>query len=157
MEIEVLKEDKDGFEIKLKGEDHTFPNLVNTFLNRNKKVKYSAYKVEHPLIGEPKLFFRLKETSDVKEVPVGKVKGVGPKTAKQLESAGIKTASELILASKEKLTKLGISEKLLEKYLTEAKKMVPKDRFGYRAVLKETLSEVSKSIKGIKKEFKGAR
>ncbi|MFQ5800192.1 MAG: RpoL/Rpb11 RNA polymerase subunit family protein [Candidatus Hydrothermarchaeales archaeon] len=158
MEIEVLEEGSEGFEIKVLGEDHTFLNLLNTFLSKNKKVEYSAYKIDHPLIGEPKLFFRLKDASEFEDIPVTKVKGVGPKTAEQLMSAGIKTIDQLLLSTPEKLVeKTGIPEKLRARYIDEARKMVPEDRFGYRAVLKETLSEISTTFGKIKKEFKEAR
>lgn len=158
MEIEVLKEGSEGFEVKILGEDHTFLNLLNTFLSKNKKVKYSAYKIDHPLIGEPKLFFRLKDASDFEDIPITKVKGVGPKTAEQLVATGIETADQLLLSTPEKLAeKTGIPEKLLTRYLAEARKMVPEDRFGYRAVLKEALSEISKTLGKIKKEFKEAQ
>lgn len=156
MEIEVLREDKEGFEIRLVGEDHTFPNLLNTALNRNKKVMAAAYKVDHPLVGAPTLFFRLKKVADVPEIPVGKIKGIGPKTAEQLEAVGIRTAGQLVMATEERLARTGISEKLLAKYLDEARKAVPEDRFGYRAVLKETLKEISRELEGVKKGFKGA-
>jgi DNA-directed RNA polymerase subunit L len=117
MEIEVLKEDSKGFEMKILGEDHTFLNLLTTFLNNNKKVAYAAYKIEHPLVGEPKIFFRLKKAAKEEETPIKKIKGVGPKTAAQLEAIGIKTASQLLLNTPEKLAeKSGIAEKLLTKY-----------------------------------------
>ncbi len=158
MEIEILKEDNEGLEIKILGEDHTFLNLLNSFLGKNEKVEYSAYKIDHPLIGEPKLFLRLKKLKKAEEVPVKKIKGVGPKTAEQLERAGVKTAAQLIISNPIKLAKkTGITEKNLQKYYAAAEKMVPKDRYGYRAVIKETLKEIQKTFGQLKKEFKEAQ
>jgi DNA-directed RNA polymerase subunit L len=153
MEIEFLREDSQGFELKIIGEDHTFLNLLTSFLDKNPKVEYAAYKIEHPLVGEPKLFFKIKGVSESEDISIRKVKGVGPKTADQLESVGIITASQLLLTTPEKLSeRTGIAVKLLSKYMLEAKKMVPKDKFGYRAVLKEALTEVTKTLDKLKKE-----
>ncbi len=157
MEIEVLREDSKGFELKILGEDHTFLNLLTSFLDRNKKVEFAAYKIEHPLVGEPKLFFRLKGLKEVEETPVEKIKGVGPKTADQLKAIGVSTVSQLLLQYPEKLSETtGIPLKLLSKYVEEAQKMQPKDKYGYRKVLKESLTEVSKTLGEMKKQFKDA-
>jgi DNA-directed RNA polymerase subunit L len=152
MEIEVLKEDSEGFEVKILGEDHTFLGLITKFLNENKNVTYAAYKVEHPLVGDPKLFFKIKGIKKSVDIPVKNVPGVGPKTAKQLAGAGVETADQLLLHSPDKLAeKTKLKSKSLAKYIEEARKLVPVDRFGYRAELKKTLSEVSKALTNIKK------
>jgi hypothetical protein len=58
----------------------------------------------------------------------------------------------MLLFTPEKLAeKTGIPPKLLTKYLEEARKVVPPDKYGYRAVLKEALAEVSKTLKELKK------
>jgi DNA-directed RNA polymerase subunit L len=152
MDVQVLREDSQGFEIEIAGEDHTLLNLLTSFLDEHAKVEYAAYKIEHPLVGEPKLFFKLKGVSSSEEIPVKKIKGVGPKTAEQLIGAGIENASQMLLFTTEKLgEKTGIAPKLLAKYMEEARKVVPPDKYGYRAVLKEALAEVSKTLKELKK------
>jgi len=154
MEIEVLREDSEGFEVKVGGEDHTFLNLLTTFLQGNEKVEYAAYKVDHPLVSEPRLFFKLKDLSAEEDVPVESIKGVGPKTRELLHGIGIKTVSQLLLQNPAKLAEeTGIAEKLIERYVEEGRKMVPKDKFGYRAVLRESLSELGRSFEEIKKGF----
>jgi DNA-directed RNA polymerase subunit L len=152
MDVEVLKEDAGGFEMQIAGEDHGFLNLLTYFLDRSDKVERAAYKVEHPLVGVPKLFFMLKGLKAEDEISVKDLKGVGPKTADQLEAVGIDTAGKLLLSTPEKVSeRTGIAAKLLEKYFVEARKLVPEDTFGYRAVLKETLAEMSKEMDKIKK------
>jgi DNA-directed RNA polymerase subunit L len=152
MEIEVLQESSQGFEIKIIGEDHTFLNLLITVLQGMKEVDYAAYKIEHPLIGIPQLFFSLKEVSASEEIPIRKIKGVGPKTAEQLETAGIINVSQMLVGTPEKLAeKTGIALKPLSKYLGEARKMEPEDKYGYRAILKEALAELSKTLEKVKK------
>ncbi len=153
MDVEVLREDAGGFEVQLAGEDHGFLSLLTSFLDRSEKVESAAYKVEHPLVGVPKLFFRLKGVKADDEIPVKDLKGVGPKTAEQLEAVGIDTAGNLLLSPPEKVSeRTGIATKLLEKYFEEARKVVPEDKFGYRAVLKETLTEISKEMDKVKSE-----
>ena len=48
MEIEVLNESKEDLEFVVKGERHTFPNLLRSALMRDKKVVFAAYKLHHP-------------------------------------------------------------------------------------------------------------
>ncbi len=60
-----------------------------------------------------------------KVIPLTDIKGLGPKTAKRLEDAGIKSAAKLAKANMKKLSeKTGITPKVLERYATEASKLV---------------------------------
>ncbi len=60
-----------------------------------------------------------------KIIPLTDIKGLGPKTAKRLEDAGIKSAAKLAKANMKKLVeKTGITTKVLERYATEASKLV---------------------------------
>jgi len=154
MDIEVLREDSTGFELKLKGEDHSFLSLLTEFLDKDEKVDYAAYKIEHPLVGEPKLFIKLKgvKKDSSEDLPISKIKGVGPKTAEKFEAAGLKSASQILQGSPSKLVeKTGVAEKTVLKILEEVKKAVPADKYGYRAVFKNALSEISKTFKTVKK------
>lgn len=49
MEIDVIKEEKNLFEFRIKGERHTLPNLLKTKLLEDKEVEFVAYKLNHPL------------------------------------------------------------------------------------------------------------
>lgn len=53
MEFEVLEETKEKIVFKLKGETHSFCNLLKDELLNIKGVIVAVYKIEHPLIGEP--------------------------------------------------------------------------------------------------------
>ncbi len=65
-----------------------------------------------------------KEKKEKKAISIREIKGVGKKRAEALESAGIKTVEDLIKADIGKLSeKTKISEKLLRKYIEEAKKL----------------------------------
>jgi len=48
MEIEVLVSKKEFVEFRLKGERHTFPQLLKHFLLKDPKVEFASYKLNHP-------------------------------------------------------------------------------------------------------------
>lgn len=52
MEIEILSEEKNKLQFKLKGETHTLLNLLTKELFNDKNVEFAGYRVEHPLINE---------------------------------------------------------------------------------------------------------
>jgi DNA-directed RNA polymerase subunit L len=52
MEVEILKEEKDKIQFKLKDETHTLLNLLSKELFNDKNVEFAGYRVEHPLVNE---------------------------------------------------------------------------------------------------------
>lgn len=54
MELVVIEETKTRLVFDLKGEDHTFCNLLKTELNEDKDVKVATYAIEHPLLAVPR-------------------------------------------------------------------------------------------------------
>ncbi|MBN2423307.1 DNA-directed RNA polymerase subunit L [Candidatus Woesearchaeota archaeon] len=54
MDINVIEDKKRRFVFELKGEDHTFCNILREELWNDKSVKVAAYNISHPLIGIPK-------------------------------------------------------------------------------------------------------
>ena len=55
MEINILEESKNKLQFEIKGESHTLCNALKDELQKNSKVKATSYKVEHPLVGVPKM------------------------------------------------------------------------------------------------------
>lgn len=53
MEFTVLEESKNRLVFQLKGENHTFCNILKEELCHLKNVKAATYKIDHPLIGVP--------------------------------------------------------------------------------------------------------
>jgi len=78
MEIEILESGKDSVEFRLKGERHTFPQLLKYQLLKDPKVEFASYKLNHP--------------HDKDSIFVIKTKGKAPKTA--LLDASKKIAEE---------------------------------------------------------------
>ncbi len=158
MEARVLKETKTELELEIAGENHTFCNALRAILNVNKNVLYAAYKIEHPLLSSPKLYIKTKEAAlpkgKEKMVPLDEVKGIGPKRAEELKKAGIKSANVLLKADVEKLEKKsGISAKILERYIEEAKNLDFGRESVPRFVLKESLKELEETFSELKKKF----
>ncbi|MDO8642144.1 MAG: DNA-directed RNA polymerase subunit L [Candidatus Woesearchaeota archaeon] len=53
MELVVVEETKTRLIFDLKGEDHTFCNLLKEELHNDKDIKAATYAIAHPLIGVP--------------------------------------------------------------------------------------------------------
>jgi len=80
MEFKVLEESKTKLVFELKGETHTFCNLVKEELLTTKGVATAAYRVDHPLIGVPRFMLE--------------TKGVEPRKALKEALASIKKKAE---------------------------------------------------------------
>ncbi len=49
MELKILEESKNKLVFELKGEDHTFCNILVKELQKDSSVKAAAYRIDHPL------------------------------------------------------------------------------------------------------------
>ena len=50
MEIKIIKQDKNYLEFTVKGERHTFPNLLKSRLLQDSSVTFVSNKLEHTLL-----------------------------------------------------------------------------------------------------------
>lgn len=55
MEVNILEEKPKRMVFEIKGEDHTLANALREELWKDESVKVSAYNIDHPLIGVPKM------------------------------------------------------------------------------------------------------
>jgi len=55
MELNVLEKTKKKLIVEIKGVDHTFCNALKKELWNDKAVTVSAYNIDHPLVGVPKI------------------------------------------------------------------------------------------------------
>ncbi len=53
MELNVLSKDDRTLVFELKGEGHTFCNVLREALLKDKNVVFAAYRIDHPLISSP--------------------------------------------------------------------------------------------------------
>jgi DNA-directed RNA polymerase subunit L len=60
MEFNVLEEEKNKLVFELKGENHTFCNLLKTELRKLKSVTLVSYRIDHPLVGVPTFMLETK-------------------------------------------------------------------------------------------------
>jgi len=60
MKVEILKKTKNELKIEIDGEGHTFCNVVQKALLKNKKVDLAGYDVPHPLTANPVVYLRTK-------------------------------------------------------------------------------------------------
>ena len=58
--MKVLKDTKKEFEIEITGETHSLCNTLRKTLMEDEDVEAAAYVIEHPIIGEPKLYVKAK-------------------------------------------------------------------------------------------------
>jgi len=62
MEFIVLSESKTELVFQLKGETHTFCNMLKAELQKVKGVEIATYNIDHPLIGVPQFMIQTKGT-----------------------------------------------------------------------------------------------
>ena len=113
--------------------------LLKTAKKKPVKKKLVKEKVEKPIKKEKKVKKKAEEPKKkvakpkkkavkekkIKEIALTEVKGLGKKTAEQLEKAGIKSANELLsLDTKEIVEKTGISEKKIERLKENTKEVL---------------------------------
>ncbi|PIN74266.1 DNA-directed RNA polymerase subunit L [Candidatus Woesearchaeota archaeon CG10_big_fil_rev_8_21_14_0_10_45_16] len=60
MELNILEESKTKLVFKLKGETHTFCNLLKTELQKIDGIVIATYRVDHPLVGVPQFLLETK-------------------------------------------------------------------------------------------------
>ena len=69
MDVETIEEKKSKLHLALHGETHTFSNLLREQLWKQDGVKIAAYRIKHPLLGNPELLVET-TTSEAKEAVI---------------------------------------------------------------------------------------
>ena len=68
MEFNVLEESKNKIVFELRGETHTFSNLLKEELKKVKGVTLATYRIDHPLVGIPQFLIETKGTEPRKAI-----------------------------------------------------------------------------------------
>jgi DNA-directed RNA polymerase subunit L len=152
MEVKILKETQNELEFEIIGEDHTFSNALQNFLNNRKEVVLASYKIKHPLLSNPQIYVKTKDMPIPKGkerlLPLEDIKGIGPKNVEKLRKAGVKTANALLKADAEKISKKSeISANMLEKYQASAGELNFAKESVARSVVKSALKDFAKAFK----------
>ncbi|MDD1763835.1 MAG: DNA-directed RNA polymerase subunit L [Methanobacteriaceae archaeon] len=58
--MKIIKDEKKELEIEITGESHSLCNAIRTVLMEDKNVESAAYVIDHPIIGEPRLYIKAK-------------------------------------------------------------------------------------------------
>ncbi len=75
MEVNILNHEKTSLEFELIGVEHTIPELLTNKLSANAAVEFVSYKVEHPLVGKPKIIVKTK-SKDALEVTLSAIEDI---------------------------------------------------------------------------------
>jgi DNA-directed RNA polymerase subunit L len=89
MELEFIENTKNRILVKLKGEDHTFCNILVKELQKDSNVKAAAYRIGHPLQRIPELIVETNEKTTAKDAlldAVGKLSKANAKFAKEFKA-----------------------------------------------------------------------
>ncbi len=58
MEVKIVELGDDYVKMIVKGEDHTYLNLLQYYLSQDRNVVIARYNIPHPLVGEPELYVK---------------------------------------------------------------------------------------------------
>ncbi len=75
MEVNILNYEKTTLEFELVGAERAIPEMLTNKLSENSGVEFVSYKVEHPLIGNPKIIVKTK-TKDALELTLTAVEDI---------------------------------------------------------------------------------
>ncbi len=88
MELELVEKGEGSLLIKVRGEGHTFCNLLRKSLYDDKHVIAASYVIEHPLTEPPKFYVKTKKGKTPERVltdAAGRVAGQLRELQKQLQ------------------------------------------------------------------------
>jgi len=85
MELKFLENTKNKILVEIKGEDHTFCNVLVKELQKNSNVKSAAYRISHPLQRVPKLLIETNEKTSAKKAILDAVNKLSKTNAKFLK------------------------------------------------------------------------
>jgi len=61
MDIKIISNEKNVIELELGGCDQSLAQILAEKLSEDKDVDFASFKVEHPLVANPRLFVRTKK------------------------------------------------------------------------------------------------
>ncbi|AEH61680.1 RNA polymerase dimerization [Methanosalsum zhilinae DSM 4017] len=65
MELKIIDKTDDELSIEIKGEDHTFLNMLKFILLEDERVNIASYDMKHVSISDPILFVKTENTDPV--------------------------------------------------------------------------------------------
>jgi DNA-directed RNA polymerase subunit L len=86
MKINILNRSENELRIEIVGEGHTFCNVLQDALLKDKHIDYAGYRIPHPLISNPIFYIRTKKTKTPKDALMEAVKRVNTEAKKIREA-----------------------------------------------------------------------
>jgi DNA-directed RNA polymerase subunit L len=80
MELKVLKKTKNGVKLEIDGEGHSFCNILQKILIRNKDVEFAGYNVPHPLTNKAIVEIRVKGNKKPEKILITSAKEISSTT-----------------------------------------------------------------------------
>ena len=80
MEIKITELSENFAKLVIKGEDHTYLNLLQHELLKDEEVILAKYNIPHPYVGEPELVVRTKSKN-----PIQAIKEANERIIKKIE------------------------------------------------------------------------
>ena len=68
MEVKIVELGDNYVKLIIKGEDHTYLNLLQHYLAEDRDVVIAKYNIPHPLVGEPELYVRTNGASPLEVI-----------------------------------------------------------------------------------------
>jgi DNA-directed RNA polymerase subunit L len=65
MELKIIERDENRIRMEIRGEDHTFLNVLNSVLLEDDEVVFTTYEIKHPRISDSVLFVRTKKEDPI--------------------------------------------------------------------------------------------
>src|SRR3989344_1981383 len=62
MDLDLIRKQKNLLEFEIKGERHTFLNLLRSYLLKDAGVEFASYRLEHPMDNDAKFIVRTKDS-----------------------------------------------------------------------------------------------
>lgn len=63
--IKIVEIGRDYVKLIVKGEDHTYLNLLQHYLSKDERTVLVRYNIPHPLVGESELYLRTDGTNPI--------------------------------------------------------------------------------------------
>ncbi len=67
MKIRVVKRTENHLELEVEGEDHTLCNLIKKALLEDENVVFAGYKIDHPLLSNPRIYVTTNQETSPEE------------------------------------------------------------------------------------------
>ncbi|GAB4308188.1 MAG: hypothetical protein Kow0019_04510 [Methanobacteriaceae archaeon] len=145
--MKIIKDTKKELEIEIDGESHTLCNALRKILMEDKDVLSAAYVIEHPIVGEPKLYINaknprksLKNASETLKLRCEEFKDL-------VSTVGTDTKSKSKKSTKKKSTKSKAKKKTTKSKTSAVSKTKKKTTKAKKSTASKTKKKTSKKSK----------